>query len=99
MKSSNTGNNLRQLRAAKRVIDFLLGKLVDLIEAEMNKPVSDLIGQIDFVLFSSATPPTNPKLSKIANIQAGISDNSGRTPVNFHHSSKPAYRLAPLPQT
>ena len=95
MKSTNHSNNARQLRSAKRIIDFLLGKLEDLVAAESNKPPVDLIGQVDFVLFSTQKTGTNASRPlPIARPQQ--SDNTGRDPANFWHVSAPIHRLQPL---
>jgi hypothetical protein len=97
MKSRNLGNNLGQLRAAKRVIDFLLGKLEDQIVAETNKPVPDLFTPVNFVLFSTRQKTgTNPQVPPKTATEVSGSDNSGRNPANFYHVTQLACKLQPL---
>ena len=96
MKSTNIGNNVKQLRAAKRVIDLLLGKLEDLIAAETNQSAPHLFGQVDFVLFSMYKASTNASKKSLAKPLQRQSDNTGRDPTNYCHITMPAQKLAPL---
>lgn len=89
MKSQNLNNNVQQLRAANRIVEFLYGKLNDLLAAELNKLEQFPVGQVNFVLFSTHKSATNP--------WSGGNDvgERGRSPENFRHCLDAA-QLAPI---